>query len=67
MSNITGTFDNVNVGRTVLNSSSVLNVNGNVSVKSGSFITFGTSDTTSGYGIRDYGGILYFCNSSNRW
>ena len=32
MSTITGTFDNVNVGRTVLNSSSVLNVNGNVSV-----------------------------------
>ena len=66
MSTITGTFDNVNVGRTVLNSSSVLNVNGNVSVKAGSFIKFGT-DTNPTYGIRDYGGLLYFCNSQGTW
>jgi hypothetical protein len=36
-------------------------------MKTDSFITFGNIDTTLGYGIRDYGGTLYFNNSGGRW
>jgi hypothetical protein len=64
---ISGTFDNINVGRTVLNSSSVLNINGNTSIQEGSYLSFGTVDSISGYGIRDNSGSLEFKNSTGNW
>jgi len=51
----------------VINPLSVINSTGNMTLSTGSYITFGSVDTVSGYGIRDNGGQLQFKNSTGNW
>ncbi|HEV7453819.1 MAG TPA: hypothetical protein VGO07_01015, partial [Candidatus Saccharimonadales bacterium] len=45
----------------------LFDVNGNIGLAASSYINFGSTDGTSGYGIRDNGGIIECKNSSGSW
>ncbi len=61
---IQGTFNSLNVGNNIVNQLSTLNVDGDLSITSGKYISFGTANNSNGYGIRDNDGVLEFKNSS---
>ena len=56
---------NVGIGTTTPNH--LLDVDGNIGLAASSYINFGATDGTSGYGIHDNGGTLQYKNSGGSW
>jgi hypothetical protein len=63
------TLDNTtgNVGIGTLTVNHKLDVNGNIGLAASSYINFGATDGTGGYGIFDNGGTLQYKNSGGSW
>ncbi|MFH1583364.1 MAG: hypothetical protein ABIB72_03545 [Candidatus Falkowbacteria bacterium] len=60
-------FDNGNVGIGTTGPGHKLDVNGNIGLAVSSYINFGATDGTSGYGFRDNGGNIQYKNSGGAW
>jgi len=44
-----------------------LDVNGNIGIAAGGYLNFGSTDGSSGYGLKDNGGTIQYKNSGGSW
>jgi len=57
--------DKVGIGTT--NPYNLLDIYGNIGIKEGSYISYGTNTLDNSYGIRDDSGVIQFKNNNDQW
>ena len=51
-------FDNINIGHTILNDISLINIDSNINITPNSYISFGKNYGIDSYGFRDNNGVI---------
>jgi hypothetical protein len=64
---VNSTFDNLFLGTTIMNTNSVLNIDGNISLNTDKYITFGTDNENNSFGIRDNNGNIEYKDLNGNW